>query len=54
MVIMWFSLHPHFLLYNFAEIMYFIITKKNCVLPGLIMDPGQQTGRDRRRQQLWQ
>lgn len=28
MVIMWFSLHPHFLLYNFAEIMYFIITKK--------------------------
>ena len=25
---MWFSLHPHFLLYNFAEIMYFIITKK--------------------------
>lgn len=28
MVIMWFSLHPHFLLYNFAEIMYFIIKKK--------------------------
>ena len=40
MVIMWFSLHPHFLLYNFAEIMYFIITKKKKQLRAARADHG--------------